>query len=45
MAVNMFDFWLKMTQERIKNGMDKEEALAKVPAKFREQVREAIENE
>ncbi len=41
----MVDFYVKLTLARIRDGMDKETALAKVPAKYREAVREAIENE
>lgn len=41
----MVEFYLKLTVNRIKNGMDPEEAIAKVPVKWREAVRQALENE
>lgn len=40
----MIDFWVKMVQKYIGNGMDFETAIAKVPAKWRDAVREAMEN-
>ena len=36
--------WLKRTVENINNGMTVEEALALVPERWREEVREALEN-
>ena len=41
----MIDFYVKLTKARIDGGMSKEEALLKVPKKYREAVREALENE
>ena len=41
--MNMVDFYLKLTKKRIEDGMDKETALSKVPAKYREAVRAALE--
>lgn len=41
----MIDFYVKLTRARIKDGMSKEAALAKVPKKYREAVREALEDE
>lgn len=41
----MVDFYLRLTKKRIEDGMDKEEALAKVPPKWREAVRQALEQE
>ena len=41
----MLTFWINLTVARINGGMDREEAIAKVPAKYREAVREAIKNE
>lgn len=43
--MNFVEFYTKLTRARIDAGMDKEEALLKVPAKYREAVREALENE
>lgn len=40
----MIDFWVKMVQKYVSNGMDFETAIAKVPAKWRDAVREAMEN-
>jgi len=40
----MGKLWLKKTIENINNGMSKEEALALVPERWREEVREALEN-
>lgn len=39
----MLDFYIKLTKARIDQGMDKETAIAKVPAKYREAVREALD--
>lgn len=39
----MVDFYLKLTKNRIGTGMTKEEALGKVPAKWRDAVRQALE--
>ena len=41
----MVEFYLKLTRNRMENGMTKEAALAKVPAKWRESVRQALEQE
>lgn len=41
----MIDFYVKLTKARIEGGMSKEAALAKVPKKYREAVREALEDE
>lgn len=41
----MVEFYLKLTINRMKSGMTKEEALTKVPAKWRDAVREALEAE
>lgn len=41
----MIAFYVKLTKARIEGGMDKETALAKVPAKYREAVRKALEDE
>ena len=41
----MIDFYVKLTRARIEGGMSKEAALAKVPKKYREAVREALEDE
>ncbi len=41
----MVEFYLKLTKKRIADGMDKEEALSKVPLKWREAVRAALEQE
>lgn len=41
----MVEFYLKLTKNRIENGMTKEAALAKVPAKWRESVRQALEQQ
>lgn len=41
----MVDFYLKLTKKRIADGMDKETALSKVPIKYREAVRAALEQE
>lgn len=41
----MIDFYIKLTKARIEGGMSKEAALAKVPKKYREAVREALEDE
>ena len=43
--MDFVEFYTKLTLARIKNGMDKETALSKVPSKYRQAVREAIENE
>lgn len=40
----MVEFYVKLTEARIKEGTDKETAIAKVPTKYREAVREALEN-
>ena len=39
----MIEFYVKLTRARIEGGMSKESALAKVPKKYREAVREALE--
>ncbi len=39
----MIEFYVKLTRARIEGGMSKEAALAKVPKKYREAVREALE--
>lgn len=39
----MVEFYLKLTKSRIEGGMTKEAALAKVPAKWRDAVRQALE--
>lgn len=41
----MVEFYLKLTRNRMENGMTKEAALAKVPAKWRDAVRQALEAE
>lgn len=41
----MVEFYLKLTRNRIANGMDREEALAKVPEKWREAVEERLDDE
>lgn len=41
--MNFVEFYTKLTRARIEGGMDKETALLKVPAKYREAVREALE--
>ena len=41
----MIDFYVKLTRARIEGGMSKEAALVKVPKKYREAVREALEDE
>lgn len=41
----MIDFYVKLTKARIEGGMSREAALAKVPKKYREAVREALEDE
>lgn len=41
----MVEFYLKLTKNRMENGMAKEAALAKVPAKWREAVRQALEQQ
>ena len=43
--MNMVDFYLKLTKKRIEDGIDKETTLSKVPAKYREAVRAALEAE
>lgn len=39
----MVEFYVKLTLNRMENGMTKEAALAKVPAKWRDAVRQALE--
>lgn len=41
----MLKFWIDLTKARIADGMSKETALAKVPVKYREAVRKALEEE
>lgn len=41
----MVEFYVKLTRARIQEGMEKEAALAKVPKKYREAVREALDDE
>lgn len=39
----MVEFYVKLTEARIKNGMEKETAIAKVPIKYRDEVREVLD--
>lgn len=39
----MVDFWVKMVTKYMNNGMNKEAALMKVPAKWRDAVRDALD--
>lgn len=39
----MVKFYVTLTKARIEQGMDKETALSKVPAKYRDAVREALD--
>lgn len=39
----MVEFYVKLTLNRMESGMTKEAALAKVPAKWRDSVRQALE--
>ena len=41
----MLKYWINITKARIADGMDKEVALTKVPVKYRDAVRQAIEDE
>lgn len=41
----MIAFYVKLTKARIDGGMEKEIALAKVPAKYREAVREVLKDD
>lgn len=41
----MVEFYVKLTKNRIANGMTKEEALGKVPVKWRAAVEAALEDE
>lgn len=41
----MVEFYLKLTRKRIEDGMSREEALLKVPVKWREAVRERLDDE
>lgn len=41
----MLTFWVNLTRARIDGGMDKEEALSKVPVKYRDAVRQIIEGD
>lgn len=41
----MVEFYVKLTKNRIANGMNKDEALSKVPAKWRDAVEAALEDE
>lgn len=41
----MVAFYLKLTKSRIAEGMSREEALAKVPAKWRDAVAAALDYE
>ena len=40
----MIDFYVKLTRARIEGGMDKETAISKVPKKYRQAVREALDD-
>lgn len=40
----MVKYWTELTKARIEKGMDKEVALSKVPAKYRDAVREALDD-
>lgn len=39
----MVDFWVKMVTKYMNNGMDREAALLKVPAKWRDAVKDALD--
>ena len=39
----MVEFYVRLTKKRIEDGMTLEEALEKVPEKWREAVRDALE--
>ena len=41
----MLTFWINLTIARIDSGMSKEEAISKVPAKWRDEVERALEND
>lgn len=41
----MVEFYLKLTLSRIEKGMSKDEALAKVPIKWREAVEAALDEQ